>query len=262
MANALVEFWSAFAPSEPPHIHPADAEYLEQSGRTMSHVEARDFGSFIRSPDFGKWNGRFHLSLLPAPYLGDLDRADIFLLLINPGVALQSYLEQADGRYLELWERTIHQRLDGTAFPNYTVDPANAWCGAYQWWEKKFRRIACELVQSTSQPSYMSALREISRRVAAIELNPYHSISRPNLKPLAQLPSTIAARKFVASDLLPRAAEGRAIVVVTRARADWGIDGNVKGVHVYDNTQARSASFSLPINGKAPILDRLRSWPP
>lgn len=261
MVNALVEFWLAFTPSEPPHIHPADAEFLEQSGRTVTQVEARDFGSFVRSSDFGKWDGRFHLSLLPAPYLGDLDRADIFLLLINPGVALQSYLEQADHRYLELWEKTLRQRLDGTAFPNYAVDPANSWCGAYQWWEKKFRRIACELVQSKSQPSYISALREISRRVAAIELNPYHSISRPNLNSLGQLPSTIAARQFVRSNLLPRAAEGRAIVVVTRGGDKWGIEDNVSGVYIYDKTQARSASFSLSVNGKTPILDRLRSRP-
>ncbi|KAB2886834.1 MAG: hypothetical protein F9K34_00995 [Albidovulum sp.] len=259
MTNALVDFWSGFQRGEAPHVHPDDEEFLRKIGKTLPQVEARNFHSFIRGNDFGKRDGRLHVSLLPAPYLGDLERADIFVLLLNPGVAPHSYLEQTDRRYLRMWENTVRQRLAGEEFPNHSIDPRNAWSGAYHWWEKKFRSIAAKLVETKAQPNYYSALREISRRVAAIELCPYHSVSRPDLGLIGQLPSTDAARKFLKQDLLPRAREARAIILVTRSSKHWSdcFPGNRDGVYVYDQGQARSASFSHKFDGKAPIEQRL-----
>lgn len=259
MTNALVRFWSTFRRGDAPHLHPDDADHLRKIGKTLRRVKATSFDEFIHGPDFGKRDGRLHLSLLPAPYLGDLDGADIFLLLMNPGVATHSYIEQSDPRYLRLWEATLRQSFDGERFPNHCIDPRNAWSGGYQWWERKFRSIATKLVETKAQPDHFSAFQEISQRVAAIELSPYHSISRPDLGLIGGLPSTVAAREFVASDLLPRVAEGRAIVLVTRSGADWNLSfpKDRSGVYVYGKGQARSASFAQEFDGVIPILERL-----
>jgi hypothetical protein len=86
MSNPLVEFWDGALASEPPYTHPLDQKHLEHLSQRLSEVGCHDFESFIRSEYFGLANSTaYHTGLLPMPYTGDLARAKIHLLLLNPG---------------------------------------------------------------------------------------------------------------------------------------------------------------------------------
>ena len=66
----------------------------------------------------------FDLSLLPVPYGGDLQVAEIFVLLLNPGFAFADYYaETRVPEYRHRLERTLAQDFDGTDFPFLWLDP-------------------------------------------------------------------------------------------------------------------------------------------
>src|SRR5690606_21306974 len=92
MPNKLVEFWERCDLSGQTFVHPDDRQVLEQGGDRHVLGGEIDFDSYIRGNHFGNRGGsRFHTSLLPIPYGGDLARADIFILLLNPGFSHADY---------------------------------------------------------------------------------------------------------------------------------------------------------------------------
>ncbi|MEX2650733.1 MAG: hypothetical protein WD673_17145 [Alphaproteobacteria bacterium] len=91
MPTDLVNFWRRFKPSEPHYAHPDDLEIFRSSGGKYVLADSMGFGDFISSPRFGDFQDhRLHLSLLPAPYCGDLTRADVVILLLNPGLGYRA----------------------------------------------------------------------------------------------------------------------------------------------------------------------------
>ena len=85
----LVTAWRAVAPPAPFAL-PGDQQALQQWGeRTVIHDS---FDSYVDDDVFGLPDRRLHLGLVPAPYLGNLARADIFLLLLNPGLGPAEFL--------------------------------------------------------------------------------------------------------------------------------------------------------------------------
>lgn len=89
----LISAWRDFDSTRPPYLLGGDAELLER-GRSVT------FGSreeFISHPDFDFSRDKtLHLGLLPVPFAGDLRRADIFILLQNPGFRPSDYFAELD----------------------------------------------------------------------------------------------------------------------------------------------------------------------
>ena len=55
-------------------------------------------------------SGVLHLGLLPMPFAGRLDRADIFILLLNPGFRPSDYFaEFRDEAFRKAWSDNIRQ---------------------------------------------------------------------------------------------------------------------------------------------------------
>ncbi len=85
----IVKFWDQCLLKDPPFIHPADQPIMERYSRESVDVRKCDFDGFVKSERFGAFQDhRFHLSLVPVPYAGNLATADIFVLLLNPGFNL------------------------------------------------------------------------------------------------------------------------------------------------------------------------------
>src|SRR5712675_2824963 len=75
-----------------PFVHPEDLPAMQQHAAELLALPAANFEQFLTSQRFGDFSDhRFHFSLLPIPYLGDLNRADIFILQRNPGFNLNNY---------------------------------------------------------------------------------------------------------------------------------------------------------------------------
>ena len=85
------------------------------------------FEAFIGSERFGDHTDhRFHLSLLPVPYVGDLARADIFLLQLNPGFSLSDYQELRVPSFKRHLERNLRQELEGESSRSSSSTPSSA----------------------------------------------------------------------------------------------------------------------------------------
>lgn len=260
---SLIRFWNDFAPRHgSPHIHPKDADLILKKGRSVLDLPYANFRQFVRSERFGDFKDRrFHLSLLPVPYAGDLRKADIFILLLNPGFNfVDHYAEYEASQFRARLLQNLRQKNHDAKFPFLYLDPNYCWHSGFMWWERKFREVGKILAEQKYQGSCLAALKELSQRVAAIELVPYHSTSFADHKLVEQgLPSSVAAQNFVKANLLPRAAAGKATIIVTRRPHDWGLAPMRKhrGVICYRGGLTRGASLGPRTLGGQAILKRL-----
>lgn len=255
----IVEFWRAMPLKKPPFIHPQDLPVLLQQAPESLKIPPADFSQFIASKRFGHTEDhRFHFSLLPVPYHGDLNRADIFLLQLNPGVNLDNYYAEWNvPAFRRMIERCVRQELDGVQFPFHSLDPELCWHSTFRWWEGKLRDVASIIARRKYKGRYLDALRELSRRIAVIELVPYHSSAFKAHRLLRVLPSSAQAKDVVHSILLKRASSGQVRVVVMRKVAAWGLAGEARrGLIQYPTSQSRSSSLGARSPGGKAILER------
>jgi hypothetical protein len=126
-------------------------------------------------------------------------------------------------------------------------------------WERRLRPLARILAQQKYQGFYLDAVRELSQRIAVIELVPYHSVTFHEHRLVRFLRSTTRAREFVHEHLLQRAKAGRALIVVMRKVSAWGFSHEQKldGVVVYPSGLARGSSLAANSPGGMKILARL-----
>jgi hypothetical protein len=115
----IVEFWRACQLDKPPFVHPDDAPVLRSRFGDLTKDLPHDFDEFVASSRFGQFEDKkFHFSLYPHPYAGDLGKADIFLLQLNPGMNLADYHVEWDGpAYRSILTQNIRQDLEGWEFP-------------------------------------------------------------------------------------------------------------------------------------------------
>lgn len=69
-----------------------------RAARNVGKVILRSHREFIRHPAFGD-DSSLHLGLLPVPYQGNLSKADVFVIMLNPGLGLSDcQTEEDEGR--------------------------------------------------------------------------------------------------------------------------------------------------------------------
>jgi len=205
--NPIVEFWARCPLSKPPFVHPDDRPALQQYSRSKPDLATYDdFQSFVTSPRFGAFSdSHLEFSLIPVPYAGDLARADIFVLQLNPGLDFIDYwAECCRPEFKMRLESNLRQRFSDVEFPFLYFDPQFCWHGGFTWWERKFREVASEIAKLKFRGCYFDALRDLSRRVAMLELIPYHSISFSDHRVLPHLPSAKQAQMFARGELSTR----------------------------------------------------------
>lgn len=255
----IIEFWRTISLSKPPFIHSEDLPAMQQYSPDLLTLPTANFRQFLASQRFGDFSDhRFHFSLLPIPYLGDLNRADIFLLQLNPGLNLINYYAEWNvPAFRRRVERSVRQELDGVEFPFYSLDPELCWYSGYRWWEGKLRDVATIIAHKKYNGNYFNALRELSQRIAVIELVPYHSIAFHQHGLIRALPSTRQAISHLNTVLIKKASSGKAVVIAARKVAAWGLRGTeLKGVVPYPSALSRGSSLSSRTPGGKAILKR------
>ena len=253
----LIGFWNRYEALTKPYCHPDDWEFLQTSGRSRyTHASSWELAEYIKSPLFGRPNDtKFHLSLIPVPFLGDLNSSDILILMLNPGFDITEYGAQDKSRsYRERLRRNLRQDFSGLEFPFLGFDPEFCWSGCFAWWEKKLRDILTIVAERKFEGrySYFDALSYFSKRLAVLQLVPYFSTSFSAGPLLNHLPSVKIAKRY-AQEV---ARTGEKLVVVTRQPRSWDL-GVSKTVICYTRAHARSASLSRRSPGGSAILRRL-----
>lgn len=253
---SYIDYWRMMKFDSRPFVHPCDADSL----RNVESNNINGFDDFILDERFQNPDDKsLHLGLRPGPFCGDLNKATVFILLLNPGLNEGDYYAENNVPGLDRrMENVIHQKLENEEYPFLWLDPSLCWLSASQWWHKKLSSISYALNSERKEP-YTSTLKYMSKSIAAIELFPYHSRSFENKAFLKKLKSTSKAIDFVNSVLLQRARIGEITIIVTRQSKKWGLGKcKLENIICYTGGQSRGASLSLESKGGKAILERLK----
>lgn len=253
----LLRRWARWRPEGPPFVLNEDREVLFSARSSKHLVTCASWRQARNRADFGEpGDRRLHLGLLPVPFVGSLLDADIYVLLLNPGLGATDYFgeyERPDFRRHRL--RTLKQRFART-LPFGELDPRFAWHGGYIWWQRKLAAVISR-VSERREMTFAAAREYVARRLAAIELLPYHSASfHDGGGWLRRLPSVQLARAFVHEVVLPRVRRGEATVIVTRKSKLWQLPKH-RGVIAYTGAESRAAHLSPHSSGGKAMLARL-----
>ncbi|HZZ63499.1 MAG TPA: hypothetical protein VFE63_20420 [Roseiarcus sp.] len=257
----LVEFWRSCDFDQPPYVHGDDLLYIDDA-TNMGDVAVvlRNHREFVEHRTFGEEKDTLlHLGLLPFPIQGNLFQADIFILMLNPGLGLCDYQTQEDAGHAEQVRLIIKQEFANVEYPFLSLNPDYAWTGGFQWWEKKLREVIKRVAIDYCEGNYAASLRLLSQRLAAIEIFPYHSRKFKANSLISRLPSALEAKEFVQS-LLPRAQRGEITIVVSRGIDFLGI-GDHDFVN-YNHKLRRAAPLGLKTPGGSAIIEALKQRPP
>jgi hypothetical protein len=258
LPSNLINFWRRCNLAKPPFAHPDDWSVLRRYQGRYIDEEPKDFETFVSSPRFGDFTDkRLHLSLLPIPYGGNLRTADIVLLLLNPGFSFPDYYaETRVPQFRRHLEQMLAQNFDGMIFPFIWLDPEYCWHGGFRWWEEKLREVITIVANEQFDGRYLDALRDISKRLAHVELVPYHSLSFNAHRLIEDLPSVQAVRHFAQEALVKAANQGDKTIIVTRQVASWGLPRDTRNLILYEAGHTRGASLGRKSRGGRAILDR------
>jgi len=253
MQPDIVEFWKRCPLDGPPFVHPDDREEISRRAPGALDELIKSYEGFVQSQRFGDFDDyAFHLSLLPAPYLGDLNRARIFLLLLNPGFDMADYYaEYQVPAFRQRAAASLNQRFDGVEFPFLFLDPEFSWHGGFGYFERKLRSITQKVARQAGV-TYLDGLRQLARSLAVLQMVPYHSAAfRDNWA--LKLPSAAKARQFACEQIYPRAKAGEAIAVILRNGKQWDAP-ECPSIVSYTGPLARGASLGAETPGGKTIL--------
>jgi len=255
----LLSAWEHWTPpDQPPLLLDADWPYFESARSRRAMATIADWNSLISAEDFGEPGEReLHLSLIPQPFSGDLKRASVYLLLLNPGLGAWDYYgEDKVPEFRQTLLDNLRQRFTSDRFPFLWLDPQFSWHGGFAWWHTKLAKVIQVLAEQWSV-SFSEARTRLAAELASIELFPYHSASFHDADGwLRRLPSVQLARSFVQTVVLERVRRHDAIVIVTRQANLWGLPAE-EGITTYTAQQARAAHMTPDSPGGVAIIGHL-----
>lgn len=254
----LLREWADWRPTGPPLILGSDQIVLNSVRSARSTVTIRNWLEACRAPDFCAPNDRrLHLGLLPQPFFGDLRRASIYILLLNPGLGPHDYYgEYQVSEYRKALLATLKQKFKKGSPPFLFLDPQYSWHGGFAWWHAKLASVIQRLEHTWAVP-FAAARARLAQELASIELVPYHSPSfRDAGGWIRQLRSVALARAFVHNVVVPRVRRGKAILIVTRQAKAWNLPKHSRIIR-YSSQQARAAHLTPESPGGRAILSHL-----
>jgi hypothetical protein len=261
--TGLLTAWGAWRPNAAPFALRADWTVLNSPRSAKALVVFQSWPQGYKAPDFPPRDSRLHLGLLPEPYVGNLRRASIYVLGLNPGVGPHDYYGEyevpAPRRALLA---NLKQEFGSGRLPFLFLDPQFSWQGWFEWWHGKLAAVIDQLAKEWGIP-FASARASLARKLTSLELVPYHSKAFRNHGGwLRNLASVALAQTFVREFVLPRVERDEAIAIVLRKPRLWGLPKHPRIIH-YTPRQARAAHLTPESpRGRATLKHLLRRYGP
>ena len=237
--ETFLKFWGQFEPHGRPYLHPAD-------------------GNFRNLNDF-------ELSLLPIPFVGNLRESEAVILMLNPGLDAEDVAWEQEPAFHTAVEHNLLQYFPENAFPFFYLDPQfSRHPGAGYWAEsrkirgtrdqQKLRSVIHALAQR-DDVCVAAARAHVARKVAVVQLVPYHSAQLERRDVFGNLLSVCQARAFVHG--LVR--EQSKLVIAARSVYEWGFAEPQNSQHlvVYRRALGASASLTIRSEGGRALFARL-----
>lgn len=258
--HELLESWRRFPASAAPHLLAGDDVFAEPTISKRWAVVHSGWDDFIQRSDFRRPDHRVHLGLLPAPFTGSLENATVVILMLNPGLHPADYFaEYKVHEYREALLSNLRQSRSRSSHPNIFLDPEYSWHSGFTYWYGKLRRLIEKYAREHGCSS-ADSLRVFAQSIAFLQLYPYHSESfgLPH-KIKSKLKSAKLARSYAHEVLLPRAQQGRLLIVVARQAEAWELSKKSAEPNVieYSRAEARGAHLTPKSRGGGAILQQL-----
>lgn len=252
--HELIEGWRKCQVESHPYYFPGDEDVIN----SRKIIEHKSFDEFIVSEEFGPAldsQKRFHVGLLPCPYVGNLRKASIFILTLNPGFMPCDYFAEQNGEFREALKKNLRQKNTDDTYPHICLNPRFSWHPGFTYWQRRLHDITKALMKK-EDIKYQQALSQLAQKVACLELMPYHSKSSPNFSPLKNLPSIRAMLDYVRQVLVKRVRAGTAIIIAIRGGENWGLPKH-KNIIVYKGKAVPRNGY-LPRESQEKIAEHLR----
>ena len=214
------------------------------------------FNEYVLSKEFGlSPETKLHTGLLPIPYVGNLEKASIFVLMLNPGLSAGDYFAEQQPEFRNAQIQNLLQENGSIEYPFVFLNPQFAWHPGFGYWHKKFGAVIDEFaIQSGT--TYQEAMSVLAKNLACLELLPYHSKSFGSGSLLKVLPSVKVMQSFVHDVLIPKAKDGKVIIIATRGVKNWQLPKH-KSIITYEGGETRSAHLSPSSRGGMAIANHL-----
>ena len=259
MKSNLLTTWSNWNELKAPYILEEDRDVLKSLRSSKAITTFTSWPEVYGADGFAApGDTRLQLGLLPHPFCGDLKKAEIYILLLNPGYGPTDYYGEYEvPEYRQAALANLKQTFTDGTLPFFLLDPKFSWHGGFTWWHGKFAKVIEELARFHDVP-YTEARAELGKKIASIELLPYHSTSfRDSGGWVRQLDSVRLAREFVNDYVIPKVESGKAIAIVTRQAKAWNLPIHPNVIR-YTGAEARGAYLTPNSRGGIAILNRLR----
>jgi hypothetical protein len=253
--HKLLSAWKDFDLERRPYLLSGDEGVLAEAKLTCLF---RSWKEFVTDPNFGEPGiSQLHLGLLPIPFVGNLRTASVFLLMLNPGFGPHDYF----GEYhVRKYRSALIENLFQAPNNRFLfLEPTFSWHGGFDYWHTKL----CSLMNAFAEKSGKSfgdSHRYFQKRIAAVELVPYHSKERAPIPPhvLKAMRSFQLLRLYVQEELLPRAKAGEILLVIMRGVKHWLREHpSHRNIVLYSGPEARSALLTPKSRGGKAVLDFL-----
>lgn len=238
----IIKYWRELDFKSKPYLHPKDEASINPKNH---YVDIKSYKDLIKHEDFGIIKNGLHLNLIPQPYTGDITNATIYILLLNPGFSILDYIVESKKEIREDIIKSTRQEFDANEdYPMMWLNPKYLWTDGGQWIESKLKWLI-EYVIIEKKCTYVEALKHVSKKVAILELVPYHSKTFGLKKKELGLESAKMMRKFVSDFLVKKAIDDdKACIIQTRSIKEWGLNlDEHNNIIIYHKGQ-RSASLS------------------
>jgi hypothetical protein len=238
----FIEKWKNINLTDLGYVFEGDSKFLDKK----NSVHHEDYNKYIKlSHSNYPRSNTFHLGLYPQPFAGDLVNAQIFILLLNPGFLFTSYYEEHHHPdFKQSLKNTLKQDLDKD-FPFMWLNPKFLWTSGGQYWFRKLRSHL-DKYRKENKISYYETLSFFSKKIAVLQLYPYHSEASPSLS--GQLESTTLAKKLLTENLLHRTEDGNTGIIVTRQSRNWGVENESENLIIYNGNECRGANLGINIH--------------
>lgn len=254
MSEELIKYWTNVINSKNKKFISDNDYKLFVENRKEGLLIQSDYQHELSESDVDK--KAFHINLLPAPYCGDLENSDIYILLANPGFSYLDYYDESCKKYREAVIKNLKQ--EKTEYMNPCFNPDFLWTGGARYWNKKLDGVMSLLLRDCIYKNHLEGFKDFSNRITTLELIPYHSTIFSLPKCLNELDSKKKMLEFVYDVIITKAKSRKALVIIGRRASDWGIEEKCKNIIKYNKSQAQSFSLSPASEGGKAIIEWIK----
>ena len=179
---------------------------------------------------------KVHTQIMPAPFMGDVHKAPVVILMLNPGFTKEEDSADYYNKYKDWWQMEIQHIHKFPDLPLFCLDEEYGKSSDY--WIKKLKPLTS-----------VSSNEKVARNLCKIQFFPYHTEKyrniHKNLFTEEGFEDYLPSQKYN-FQLVKNAMARNAIIIITRSKKMWF--NAVKGLEEYENKYSTNSYLNTIIS--------------